>query len=118
MILKKLGRALIKTLVDHLNTAKTGNQKTIHWNTSEKELQFWKDFLKNGDKNDFFSSILERTNHLHNPKYIGHQVASPAPNNCAYRSLGSLAITEWQCMRWACRPQQLNVLLPTAYAKK
>ncbi|MEM8848067.1 MAG: pyridoxal-dependent decarboxylase, partial [Bacteroidota bacterium] len=40
---------------------------------------FWKDFLENGNENNFFEEILKRTTHTHNPKYVGHQVGVTAP---------------------------------------
>lgn len=75
-----LGRRILKELSEHLsNTIQEKNDKTIEWNTPEKELQFWTDFLENGRKESFISEILKRTTHTHNPKYAGHQVAAPSP---------------------------------------
>ena len=75
-----LGRRILKELSEHLsNTIQEKNDKTIEWNTPEKELQFWTDFLENGRKESFISEILNRTTHTHNPKYVGHQVAAPSP---------------------------------------
>lgn len=74
------GNRLIKTLANHLaNTTQAKNDKTINWNTPEEELRFWKDFLESGESEDFFKEVLRRTNHTHHPKYVGHQVAAPAP---------------------------------------
>lgn len=40
--------------------------------------------MKDGDETKLFPEILKHTTHVHNPRYIGHQVSPPAP-------LGSLA---------------------------
>lgn len=77
---KRIGSQLVDLLSNHIQNTTTGkNPKTIRWNTPENELTFWKDFLENGNQDDFFQEILNRTTHTHNPKYLGHQVAAPAP---------------------------------------
>ena len=75
-----VGTQVLKELGKHLsNTVNERNENTINWNTPEKELQFWSDFLENGTNETFIPEILKRTTHTHNPKYVGHQVAAPAP---------------------------------------
>ncbi|WP_343485960.1 aminotransferase class I/II-fold pyridoxal phosphate-dependent enzyme [Allomuricauda sp. d1] len=77
---ESLAKSLAEELSTHLKNTTTGkNQKTIEWNTPENELGYWVDFLKNGNKEDFFKEVLHRTTHTHHPKYVGHQVAAPAP---------------------------------------
>lgn len=74
------GEKLITLITAHLkNTTSGTNPKTLVWNDPDKELQFWKDFLKEGKNENFFSEVLKRTTHTHHPKYIGHQVSAPAP---------------------------------------
>ena len=74
------GKGLIEELAKHIsNTTKGKNAKTINWNEPEKELQFWKEFLEKGNNDDFIPEVLNRTTHTHHPKYMGHQVAAPAP---------------------------------------
>ena len=76
----KIGRRLVATLENHLaNTVQAKNARTINWNAPEKELHFWKGFLEDGEVDDFFKEVLKRTTHTHHPKYVGHQVAAPAP---------------------------------------
>ncbi|UII77996.1 aminotransferase class I/II-fold pyridoxal phosphate-dependent enzyme [Flagellimonas sp. HMM57] len=77
---KEIGHNLIDLLTEHLQKTSSGNnQKTISWNEPEDELDFWKEFMENGDENDFFNHILTRTTHTHHPKYVGHQVGVTAP---------------------------------------
>lgn len=75
-----LGKMMIEELGGHIfNTTNGKNSKTINWNAPENELKFWKEFLNNGEQKDLVSEILKRTTHIHNPKYLGHQVAATAP---------------------------------------
>lgn len=77
---ESMGQQIIQQLSDHIASTTSGeHSKTLQWNDPERELEFWKDFLENGNNEDFFSEILKRTTHTHNPKYIGHQVAATAP---------------------------------------
>ena len=74
------GEKILSLVIAHIkNTTSGTNSKTLNWNTPENELQFWRDFLKNGDTDDFFSEIIKRTTHTHHPKYMGHQVGVTAP---------------------------------------
>ncbi|NND16157.1 MAG: aminotransferase class V-fold PLP-dependent enzyme, partial [Eudoraea sp.] len=82
---RKRGHQLIDQLADHLD--KTLNEKydkVIQWNLPEDEYVFWKKFLADGNQAHLFSEILKHTTHVHNPKYLGHQVSPPVP-------LGSLS---------------------------
>ncbi|MBT8298118.1 MAG: pyridoxal-dependent decarboxylase, partial [Maribacter sp.] len=82
---RKRGHQLIDQLADHLD--KTLNEKydkVIQWNLPEYEYVFWKKFLADGNQAHLFSEILKHTTHVHNPKYLGHQVSPPVP-------LGSLS---------------------------
>ena len=74
------GHQLIDNLTLHLED-KLGERsdKAIHWVTPEDELNFWKEFLKNGDEKNLFQEITKRTIYVHHPHYIGHQVCAPAP---------------------------------------
>jgi L-2,4-diaminobutyrate decarboxylase len=74
------GHQLIDDLTLHLED-KLGERsdKAIHWVTPEDELNFWNEFLKNGDEKDLFQEITKRTTYVHHPHYIGHQVCAPAP---------------------------------------
>lgn len=77
---KVQGQKLLSLISAHIkNTTSAKNPKTLIWNTPDKELQFWKSFLKEGNNEDFFPEILKRTTHTHHPKYVGHQVSAPAP---------------------------------------
>jgi len=77
---RETGRRIIDQLSVHTNdTTSKEEKKTISWNDPTHELEYWKGFLRNGDKDHFIEEILKRTTHTHNPKYLGHQVAATAP---------------------------------------
>ncbi|MEM8999241.1 MAG: aminotransferase class I/II-fold pyridoxal phosphate-dependent enzyme [Bacteroidota bacterium] len=77
---REKGVQLIHLLAKHIEDTTHGtNTKAIAWNTPENELAFWTHFLETGNKANFFNEILKRTIHTHHPKYVGHQVAAPAP---------------------------------------
>ena len=74
------GHQLIDDLTLHLtDKLEEKSDKAIHWITPEDELDFWKEFLKNGNEKELFQEITKRTTYVHHPHYIGHQVCAPAP---------------------------------------
>jgi len=44
-------------------------------------VDFWTNDLKNSDFNlqEFFKTMVTQSNHIHHPRYMGHQVVPPAP---------------------------------------
>lgn len=88
---KAIGNQLISDLSTHItNTTGDGNKKTINYIAPDNELEFWKIFLEKGNNDDFFTEILKRTTHTHHPKYVGHQVAAPAPLTALTGMIGSI----------------------------
>lgn len=74
------GHVLIDQLTSHLeDKTNASSRNAINWNEPEKELEFWKKFLIDGNKKDLFSEITKRTTYVHHPHYMGHQVSPPAP---------------------------------------
>ncbi|WP_282075396.1 pyridoxal phosphate-dependent decarboxylase family protein [Maribacter aquivivus] len=74
------GHILIDQLSSHLeDKLSASSRNAINWNEPEKELEFWKKFLTDGDKKDLFLEITKRTTYVHHPNYMGHQVSPPAP---------------------------------------
>ncbi|PWL38488.1 pyridoxal-dependent decarboxylase [Flagellimonas aquimarina] len=88
---KQIGHELIDLFADHIqNTTLGTNPKTIRWNEPDKELSFWEDYLENEKEQDFFEEILNRTTHIHHPKYMGHQVAPTLPITALTAMVSSL----------------------------
>ncbi len=88
---RKDGHKLIDLLADYLQQAKEKSIPVIDWKTPQEQLAFWKDYNIRGDGvNDLFSDILERSNHMHHPGYVGHQVAPALPLTALADLLGAL----------------------------
>ncbi|MBL4888261.1 MAG: aminotransferase class I/II-fold pyridoxal phosphate-dependent enzyme [Flavobacteriaceae bacterium] len=88
---REQGHQLINQLSNHLDKSLKGKSKTtIQWKTPEGERQFWLDFLESGDVEDLFSNITQRSIHIHNLKYIGHQVAPALPLTALSNTLAGL----------------------------
>ncbi|NJB37974.1 pyridoxal phosphate-dependent decarboxylase family protein [Croceivirga sp. JEA036] len=64
--------------------------KVIDWKNPETELDFWKNYLKEGHPNQLFPELFKRTTHIQHPKYVGHQVASPTPITSLTAMAGAL----------------------------
>jgi len=74
------GHELIDKLANHLDSNLSGEaSKSIYWNLPEDELDYWKQYLENSKSEDFFDRLIEHSIHLHNPKYIGHQINPTLP---------------------------------------
>ena len=72
---------LIDKLADHLERSLSGtSSKVINWSSPEEEREFWKDFLNSSkEPQQLFDAIIERSIHIHHPKYIGHQISPTVP---------------------------------------
>ncbi|HLP58858.1 MAG TPA: aminotransferase class V-fold PLP-dependent enzyme [Candidatus Deferrimicrobium sp.] len=82
-IFRKNGHALVNQLADYLNACKNKEDiKPLPWQTPADMLKKWQtNFTAPSEKglSDFFAAVIADSLHLHHPKYIGHQVAPPAP---------------------------------------
>ena len=77
---RKRGHNLIDLLADHLKACREGmDDKVIRWCGPENEKAYWEQFPARKENNTFFGQVLTHTTHVHNPRYIGHQVCAPAP---------------------------------------
>lgn len=77
---RKQGHELIDKLADHLELNLSGASKNAnYWNAPEDELEYWKHYLEQGESKDFFDHLIQHSIHLHNPKYIGHQINPTLP---------------------------------------
>lgn len=78
---RKTGHELVDQLANYLEKSMNkGNEKVMNWKEPTAQLEFWNDYLeKEKSTTGFFADIIENSIHLHNPKYIGHQVSAPLP---------------------------------------
>lgn len=72
------GKQLVEQLANYINQQKLPESKANNWQSPDDELTYWKDYQFK-DLHSFVDDILEHSIHLHNPKYMGHQVSVPAP---------------------------------------
>lgn len=78
---RKTGHELVDQIADYLLKNMNNNgEKVMNWLDPNEQLNFWKTYLeqKKGSP-EFFTDIIEHSIHLHNPKYMGHQVSAPIP---------------------------------------
>lgn len=78
---RKLGHDMVDMMADHLENIHADTRyKTIPYTGPEEQLQFWQaNFEQVEPVQDTFKHIFDRSIKLHNPRYIGHQIASVAP---------------------------------------
>jgi L-2,4-diaminobutyrate decarboxylase len=80
---RKEGHKLVDSLSDYLAEALAGKKMAVlPWNEPEKLADIFS-FESGGGEleplNDFLKRVINYSNHLHHPNYIGHQVTSPLP---------------------------------------
>ena len=78
---RKMGHEMVDMLADHLEKIHTDSSyKTIPYSDPNEQLTYWQsNFDKVEPIQDTFQQIFDRSIKLHNPRYIGHQIASVAP---------------------------------------
>lgn len=87
---RKSGHQLIDLLADYLESF-TDETKAIRWQTPDEEQLYWSKYnLDNSGELQLFKDILDRSIHVHDPKYMGHQVAAPAPVTALSSMLSAL----------------------------
>jgi L-2,4-diaminobutyrate decarboxylase len=72
------GKKLLEQLTQYLKRAQSPDANATNWLEPNEELRYWQNY-QFGDLNSFVADLLDHSIHLHNPKYMGHQVAVPAP---------------------------------------
>ena len=72
------GKQLIEQLATYLNRQQLSASKANNWQAPDKELDYWKNY-EFRDLNSFVDDLLDHSIHVHNPKYMGHQVSVSAP---------------------------------------
>lgn len=72
------GKQLIEQLAKYLNKQQLPGSKATNWLEPQAELKFWERY-EFDDLNSFVDDLLQHSVHLHNPKYMGHQVSVTAP---------------------------------------
>lgn len=79
-IFRKQGHQLVDMLADHLNDTFDGSKSVNRYLEPNEQLGIWREYLTDSnDSLDYFHKIIKGSIHLHNPRYMGHQISPPAP---------------------------------------
>lgn len=73
---------LVDLLADYLESAQNQTiMSVIPYQEPDESLAFWQADYEQGAGNieDFFKKTIEKSTHLHHPRYMGHQVTPPLP---------------------------------------
>lgn len=88
------GHKIVDILADYLKKAGSGQLDSVLPPISPEEmLDLWDaEFPREPSKNpiDLINKAINLSNHIHHPKYIGHQVTSPLPLAALCSFIGSL----------------------------
>ena len=80
---RRQGHALVDQLADYLERATTrAPMPVLPWAEPAARLLDWpSDFSAepSGSLPELMARVLEQSNHLHHPRYVGHQVTAPLP---------------------------------------
>ena len=82
---RKTGHLLVDMLSDYLDLSKTGKSElpVLPYKSPEEMFSFWENDFNVSEKSDikeYFKILIENSIHLHNPKYLGHQVPPVLPD--------------------------------------
>lgn len=90
---REQGYKIIDMLANYLDKAGSGNlNSALPAITPEDMDKKWSsDFPELGQNNteNMLEDVINMSNHLQNPKYLGHQVTSPLPESVLYEAVGS-----------------------------
>jgi L-2,4-diaminobutyrate decarboxylase len=85
------GHALVDRLADYLERTLAREGPVLPWVTPERSTETWTAALSEAtDLDALTGAVLERSHHLHHPRYVGHQVAPPVPGAALLDLLTSL----------------------------
>lgn len=113
------GHKLIDLIADYLKECQNDTKmKVLPWVEPDQQYELWKEYLASPeDLLTFYKKFLTHSNHLHHPKYMGHQVVPPLPiaalsDLMATFSNNAMAIYEMGPASTAIEKNVINWLLP------
>ncbi len=116
---RQQGHELVDLLADHLKVSLNGSaKKVIQYHTPEEEKEFWQDFLTDTTRGDFFPQVLNRTTHVHHPRYLGHQVCAPAPQAALCGLVSSLLNNGMAVYEMGMAPSAMERLVTDLLSRK
>jgi L-2,4-diaminobutyrate decarboxylase len=82
-LFRETGHRIVDLLSDYLGQIVTRPaMPVLPWTDPDELAEYYAGKLRSGDPEpftDYIKEVVERSNHLHHPRYIGHQVTSPLP---------------------------------------
>ena len=85
------GHALVDLLARYLEEARDRKIRVLDWMEPDQQLEFWKTYdLKGRPVTSLFEDIIRLSNHMHHPRYMGHQVSPALPLTALSGLLGAL----------------------------
>lgn len=78
---RKQGHTLVDMIADYIESVQNDpTQKVLPYQEPEDMHKIWKEDLQtpSSDISETFKKIIDHSIHVHHPRYIGHQVTSPA----------------------------------------
>ncbi|MCA9073528.1 MAG: aminotransferase class I/II-fold pyridoxal phosphate-dependent enzyme [Planctomycetaceae bacterium] len=105
-LIGRLGHALAETMQAHFQTVNRGEGNVLNWNVPSVNVRLAHEHLSHKPVNvdparsefaaeiedrfrSLVSTILARSNNLHHPHYIGHQVPASSPIAALFDAVGS-----------------------------
>ncbi len=79
---RKEGHQLVDLLATYLQDCRDARQMPVlPPSEPDKMLAFWENDLNRKEFNlqEFYQTLIDQSNHIHHPRYMGHQVVPPAP---------------------------------------
>ncbi len=83
------GQSLVNLIYKHLSSTHSGQSKTIPFKEPAEMLKYWESY-NISDPIQIISDFVEQSIHLHNPRYMGHQVVPPVPDTILVSLITSL----------------------------
>ena len=85
------GHRLVDLIAGYLENTGDEGQKVMNWVDPGDQFGFWKDYDPGtNDPVVFLKEVIEKSIHLHNPRYMGHQISAPAPVTALAAMVSSL----------------------------
>ena len=86
---RQLGHELVELLAAYLSDAKKKHNKVLEWKEPGELLEYWRNFGNGQSLTRLFEDILKYSNHMHHPRYLGHQVSPAMPLTALAGFLGA-----------------------------
>ncbi|MDP5140848.1 MAG: aminotransferase class I/II-fold pyridoxal phosphate-dependent enzyme [Spirosomaceae bacterium] len=91
---RQQAHSLVDQLADYLEKVQSqpNDVLAIPFEEPESTYEYWKEDYQagKGEVSDFYEKVIEKSVHIHHPRYMGHQVSPPLPIAAATSMLTAL----------------------------